>query len=210
MLLKQSIDDPDALRRVYEILIPREFTKLDEIVELVFSTAEDAKKTEEPPGPGETPQQVESDTKLGPKFTPVAFNALVANRVSEHLGVALLKRTRALFSSPDDRIRIVCAVSREHMGKAQKNYWFAFHPYQKVALEGAAEGFAAFGCGSPEHTFLIPINTFIPWLDGMNMTVNGDRAYWHVQIFEENGKSTLVRKKGIPRIDLAPFRLSQA
>jgi len=208
MLLKQSIDDPDALRRVYEILVPREFTKLDEIVELVFSTAEDAKKTEEGPDVEEALKPAEHVDKPGPKFTPVAFNASVAARVSQHLGVPLLKRTRALYSSPDEKVRIVCAVSREYVGKAQQNYWFAFHPHQRDVLAGAEQGFAAFGCGSPEHTFLIPIGTFTSWLDGMNMTTKeNERFYWHVQIFEEDGKSTLVRKKGVPRIDLAPFRI---
>jgi hypothetical protein len=196
MLLKQSIDDPDALRRVSEILVPREFTKLDEIVELVFSTAEDAKKIEEPPEVEEAPRHAEPADKQGPKFTPVAFNALVAKRVSEHLGVPLLKRTRALFSSPDEKVRVVCAVSREYAAKAQQNYWFAFHPHQKDMLVSAEQGFAAFGCGGPEHTFLIPINTFAGWLDGMNMTIKeNERSYWHVQIFEEDGKPTLVRKK---------------
>ena len=44
MLLKQKLDDPAIIRKIYEILVPREFTKLDEIVELVFSTAEDIKR----------------------------------------------------------------------------------------------------------------------------------------------------------------------
>lgn len=208
MLLKQSVDDPDALRRIYEILIPREFTKLDEIVELVFSTAEDAKKVEDVPDAAEDQTHAESAEKPDPKFTPVAFNGLIAERVSKHLGAPLLKRTRALFSSPDERIRVVCAASRAYFGKAQQNYWFAFHPHQKDALVGAEQGFAAFGCGSPEHCFLIPIETFFGWLDGMNMTLKEDRHYWHVQIYEEDGKATLVRKKGQPRIDLDPYRVA--
>ena len=152
MLLKQSVDDPDALRRIYEILIPREFTKLDEIVELVFSTAEDA-KLEDLPAAEDDHQSPESAKTPEAKFTPAAFNALIAERVAAHLGTPLLKRTRALFSSPDDSVRVVCAASRAYVGKAQQGYWFAFHPYQKEALESAHQGFAAFGCGSPTNTF---------------------------------------------------------
>ena len=207
MLLKQSVDDPDALRRIYQILVPREFTKLDEIVELVFSTTEDAKKAEELPDIDETLQPSGQGTKSAPKFTPVAFNAQVAARVSTHLGVPLLKRTRALYSSPDETVQVVCAVSRLHTGKAQQSYWFAFHPHQRDVLASAERGFAAFGCGAAEHTFLIPIGELATWLDGMNMTTKeNERSYWHIQIFEDGGKATLVRKKGVPRIDLARFR----
>jgi len=163
MLLKQSVDDPNALRRIYEILIPHEFTKLDEIVELVFSTAEDAKQLESVPDEvGEHPS-AEGAKSAEPKFTPVAFNALIAERVSKQLGVPLLKRTRVLFSSPDETVRVVCAASREYTDRSQQGYWFAFHPNQKDALESAQRGFAAFGCGSPSDTFLIPIATFATW-----------------------------------------------
>ncbi|MCC7218121.1 MAG: hypothetical protein IT517_15190 [Burkholderiales bacterium] len=208
MLLKQSVDDPDALRRIYEILIPREFTKLDEIVELVFSTAEDAKQIEDVPETEDEHQHVESVKATEPKFTPVAFNALIAERVARHLGTPLLKRTRALFSSPDESIRVVCAASRTYTGKSWQGYWFAIHPHQKEALEGAQRGYAAFGCGSPANTFLIPLADFAGWLDGMNMTLKEDRPYWHVQIYEEDGNPTLVRKKGTPRIDLTQYRIS--
>ena len=92
--------------------------------------------------------------------------------------------------------------------RSQQGYWFAFHPHQKEALDGAQQGFAAFGCGSPANTFLIPIKTFAAWLDGMNMTVKEDRSYWNVQIYEDDGKPSLVRKKGTPRIDLAQYRLA--
>lgn len=206
MLLKQSVDDPDALRRIYEILIPREFTKLDEIVELVFSTAEDAKQVEDIPE-AEEDHRADTQKTTGPKFTPVAFNALIAEKVSRHLGVPLLKRTRALFSSPDESVRVVCAASRAHTGKAQQNYWFAFHSHQKEALDGAQRAFVAFGCGSAATTFLIPMTSFADWLDGMNTTLKVDRPYWHVQIYEEDGKPTLVRRKGIPRIDLTQYRV---
>jgi hypothetical protein len=205
MQIKESVDDPDTLRRVYELLIPREFTKLDEIVELVFSTAEDAKKTEESPEePVSEPTRV---PKEGPKFTPVAFNDLVAERVSDHLGIPLLKRTRALYSSPDELIRVVCTASREYSEGTHRGYWFAFHPHQKEALEAAKGGYSAFGCGSPDLVFLIPIATFSTWLPGMNMTTKETRAYWHVQIYLENGKPTLVRKKGQPKLDLSEYRL---
>jgi len=207
MQIKESVDDPDALRRVYELLIPREFTKLDEIVELVFSTAEDAKKTEElpdEPGPVAEPSPMQ---KEGSKFTPVAFNDLVAKRVSDHLGMPLLKRTRALFSSPDELTQVVCTASREYSEGAHRGYWFAFHPHQKDALEAASRGYAAFGCGSPSLVLLIPIKKFSTWLPGMNMTTKETRAYWHVQIFLEGGKPTLVRKKGQPKIDLIEYQL---
>ena len=39
--VKEELEDPTIVKRIHEILIPREFTKLDEIIELLFSTASD-------------------------------------------------------------------------------------------------------------------------------------------------------------------------
>jgi hypothetical protein len=44
MTLKEDIENPQIISQISEILIPREFTKLDSIIELVFSAAEDASK----------------------------------------------------------------------------------------------------------------------------------------------------------------------
>ena len=43
MSLKEEFENPEIIKRISSILIPREFTKLDEIINLVFSTAEDVK-----------------------------------------------------------------------------------------------------------------------------------------------------------------------
>lgn len=212
MMLKQSLDDPTTLKRIHQILLPREFTKLDEIVDLVFSTAEDAKATEEeiPTPPLEATAAGEPDTgppeAKGPKFTPVAFNSEVAARIASAKGIALLKRTRASFSTPDDETVIVCSVSKEHKDP-RPNYWFGFHPHQRELLEESKHGYVAFGCGSPELIFLIPIGDMAPWFEGMNVTENDERFYWHIQIAEEGGKHVLVRRQGQPRIDLTPYRL---
>ena len=203
MHLKESIDDPDTLRRIHEILMPREFTKLDSIVDLVFSTAEDAKSIDDIEIPG-----AKSSSKDGPKFTPVAFNDLCAQRVSLHLKRPLLKRTRAYFSSPDDETQVLCAVSRRYEESKYPNYWFAFHPHQRNQLTQAKNGYVALGCGSPELIFLIPIANFSSWLDGMNVTKKGEKTYWHVQIFQEGDKPILVRKKGQPRINLLQYQLN--
>jgi hypothetical protein len=212
MKLKQSLEDPDAVRRIYEVLIPHEFTKLDEIVDLVFSTTEDAKQTEAIAA--DTPVSVSPSTTTGEptarKFTPVAFNSLIAQRVSDHLGTPLLKRTRALFSSPDDSTRVQCVASREYLSSGSPGYWFAFHPHQRDALNGAKQGYVAFGCGSSELIVLVPIKTFLPWTDGMNVTELENRMYWHVHMSRDGNRFELDRRKGQPRIDLAPFVMGSA
>lgn len=209
MMLKESLDDPKTLAQIHQLLLPREFTKLDGIVDLVFSTAEDAMGSQdltEGVNVSAEKDSVPAGTEeAGPKFSPVSFNAEVAKNVSEKLGLPLLKRTRATFSSPDESTVVVCSVSKEYGEGKKSGYWFAFHPHQKQQLEAAIKGYVAFGCGSASRVFLIPIGELSGWLSGMNVTEKEDRFYWHVQISQDQGEFWLVRKQGQPKIRLNDF-----
>jgi predicted DNA-binding ArsR family transcriptional regulator len=48
MTLREEVEDSRTLQMIQNILFPMEFTKLDEIVNLVFSAAEDVKQQKEP------------------------------------------------------------------------------------------------------------------------------------------------------------------
>jgi hypothetical protein len=201
LALKEEVGDPIIIRKIHEILIPREFTRLDEIADILFSTAEDIKQVDVAGGADEGEKE---PGEKKPKFTPVAFHDACIERIQKHINQVLLKRSRATFSSPDNSMAVICAVSKRHVGGG---FWFAIHPHQKEFLEASAHGFVAFGCGSPEKVLLIPASDFTPWLSGMNVTQDKDRFYWHVYILEEGDNLILHRKKGEKKIDITGYLL---
>lgn len=188
MLLKQSIDDPVIIRKMYEILVPREFTKLDEIVELVFSTAEDVK--EEQPAEGET----EAGLTIS-KGTPVSYHSECMEKVEHYLNKSFIPRTRVLYSTGNNDIAIVCIVSREYVSRNRTGYWFGFHPYQEEFLTSAEKGYVALGCGTKDTVLLIEFNIFAKWLKDMNKTERTNRFYWHVHIDREDQRLILRLRK---------------
>jgi hypothetical protein len=205
MSIKEEVEDPLIIQRIHSILIPREFTRLDEIADILFSAAEDIKQ-EEVVTIGE---EVSVDKKSKePKFTPVAFHDACNSRIQIALGETLLKRSRAQYSTPDKSVIVNCAVSKEHTPDTNPNYWFAFHPHQKESLQSAPKSFVAFGCGTSKRVLLIPFSDFNSWLGGMWTTQKDDRYYWHVVIYRKGDKYTLHRKKGEKNIDLTPYILA--
>jgi hypothetical protein len=131
--IKEDVEDPIIIERIHSILIPREFTRLDEIANILFSAAEDIKQE---PAPDEETKTREEDAKsTEPKFTPVAFHDACIVRVQKYLGENLIKRTRASYHTSDKTIRVNCAVSKEHDPDKHPNYWYAFHPHQKEYLK---------------------------------------------------------------------------
>ena len=199
--LKEEVEDPATVRRIHSILVPQEFTKVDGIIDLVFTAAEEVREADEPDEDDDEP------TTRKPKFVPVSFHDACAARVAAHLGSKLVRRSRATYDSPDSSLTVICAVSREHPAPGGASFWYAFHPHQREALKKGARSFVAFGCGSEAVVLLIPFQDFDKWLVGMNMTKKEDREYWHVHVFDENQKYVLHRKKGQQRIDLTKYLL---
>jgi hypothetical protein len=205
MYIKEDVEDPVLVQRIHAMLIPREFTRLDAIAELLFSAAEDIKQEEED---AKVVDEIpEHEVPHQPKFIPVAFHDACVQRVQAKLGVPFVKRTRAGYSSPDKKIALICSVSKEHDSETSPNYWFAFHPHQRDFLEQHEKSYVAFGCGSGKRVILIPFSAFKPWLVGTWTTTKEERTYWHVLIYRNGETYTLRLRKGQKPVDLTPFLL---
>jgi hypothetical protein len=196
--VKEELEDPQVVGKIRQILRPKEYTKIDEIIDLVFSTAEDVKKEEN------LQQGIQSE-EGEKKFTPVNFREECITRVQSKLKTILVKRSSALYSSADEKTAVFCLNSREYGSESQPRYWFAFHPHQKETLSKYPNGYVAFGCGGPQRVILIPANDFVPWLKRFHVTNLGDRMYWHVRINCDDNKISLVTKAGETHPDITKF-----
>jgi len=202
MFLKLEVDNPQIIKRMHEILIPKEFTKLDQIVEILFSTAEDIKDVEL-----EEDENIETIQK--PKFRPVSFNEACADRIEKHLNIRLNKQSKAFYSTTDGKVAVNCAVSKQHIQAGALQYWYAFHPYQKDRLEKYDTPYVAFGCGSEKKVVLIPFQIFTSWLNAFNTTQKDDKFYWHIKIKTDGNSFVLLRKGGEEPVILSEYILPE-
>jgi hypothetical protein len=203
MLVKERVDDPATIHRIGGILKPREFTRLDEIVDVVFSTAEETVDRESEVSEAEAEDSEE-------RTTPVAFHGACVAWVEEHFGKRLVRQTRSSYATPDGDFTIVCAVSKTHDVLDHPSYWFAFHPYQKTILEGGGEAYLVLGCGSAKKILAIPASELFAWLPDMWITQREDRFYWHIRVHEEGERYTWDRKRGLGRVDVTRHVLPEA
>ena len=151
MNLKEKLDDPVTVSKIRQLLVPKEFTRLDAIVNIAFLTAADITADEAEEAVDAVPAP-----KPGAKFTPVAFHTACIDKARLHLRVPLIKTSRSMYGTADKAVGVVCIVSREHGTSTSPNYWYAFHPHQQEFLRGFGAAFVVLGCGSPERTLLVP------------------------------------------------------
>jgi len=208
MKLKETLDDPATIRRICEILIPREYTRLDEIVDLVFSATEEAQQEEPEIDQGEGTLLATTPARNGVK--PAAFYDACIAKVNRQQQLTLIRQSRSTYASPDGSARAVCVVSKEHSGHGRtESYWFAFHPHQNEFLSAGNQSMLILGCGTPERVLAIPYGIVKSWLDDLWTTQreNGE-SYWHIRLHRNGDHLSLDRKKGKGRLDVNAYRVS--
>ncbi len=209
MKIRQDLDSPSVEERIRAVLIPREYTRVDEIIDLVFSTAEDIlEETPDELGADDEVEFAPEEKKSKEREKPVSFNLACVERIGKSLNVELTKQSRVIFGDVDSGLMITCAVSKEYRNAGGLGYWFAFHEHQLQKLSEAPSAYACFGCGSPDQIAILPLAFIKAQLEGMNQTTREDgRLYWHVQIHNEGERWIMHRRKGCDWPDITSMML---
>jgi hypothetical protein len=208
--LKETLNDTKTIQQITELLKPREFTRIDRLIELIFVASQDLQI--------ETPTEDEIEEAASEKKTrkfsderpsPVNFNEACFMKVQDMLRVNLVKQTRVSYSNQDKSTALICAVSKEYEQGQFTKFWFAFHPHQQEFLNEFQNSYVAFGCGKHEDTLLIPFKEFEPFLQNCGTTENEERMYWHIVIHYRE-KKYLIGQPGQGRgsmTDITKYRV---
>jgi hypothetical protein len=211
--LKETLNDTKTIQQINELLKPREYTRIDKLIELIFLTSKDLQLTEQANEEVEEIDEVKTKKKKGKqvveKIAPVHFHDECLKIIQGKLNINLIKQTRSSYASKNKTTGLICSVSKSHQQTLYEKFWFAFHPYQKDFLENIENSYVSYGCGSPNNTLLIPYKEFEPMIKNFWTTENEDRMYWHVVIHFRNNKY-FIAQPGIEKgsmIDITKFKI---
>jgi len=135
--LKENADGPDTGKKIRSLLTPMEYTRLDRVIDVVFTTAKDvetatvAESADEDVDQETTPPS--SETSKGTwQFTDShllqAKREQIVARFGRNRGVTFVKNSRALFWDAGHQQRLACTMSKRYVKPASYPYWYAFHP----------------------------------------------------------------------------------
>lgn len=216
--LKEGAEEPETGRKIRSLLSPMEYTRLDQMVDVMFTTAKDVETaagaevgTEESPGEAESEPGRPKSTW---EFTDAALLQAKRDEIISALGakesVALIRRSRALFWNADHTIRGAVTISKRYARKGGPSYWYAYHPQWREFLNEAQRGYVVLGCMDRNEAFAIPAATLHAVLDSLNTTEKEDGSlYWHLHLFEDpSGALSLTLPKQKDSLQLTPFRLA--
>lgn len=185
---KERTEDPTT-RKIHDLLVPFEYTRLDQISDVVFDVSEDATVVQDTRAPASVedagtglkaglskPAEEQDDIEL----TRRRIVAAVSRKYRP-----IVKKSGALYWSIDKDLRVAIGVSSHYENRSWP-YWYAYHPQWDAFLQSAATGFYVLGCVDLKVAYAIPFERIHGWLTRLRTTTKGNRLYWHVDL-EANG-----------------------
>ncbi len=213
--IKETTDSNQTVEKMRRLLIPTEFTRLDKLIDVIFTTAQDVESAVKADS-GEKPVDDEESSNEEPsrwQFTdPKTLNAKrekILTGLSVKLAVNFIRYSRALFWDASHKIRVAVTLSKRYeRKKGQAPYWYAYHPQWDNFL-GDGDGYLVLGCVDLDVAFAIPVETLRQWLPSFLTSQSKDGAYWHVKLVEQFPQQyaiSLPRNRSV--ISLMPFQFS--
>jgi hypothetical protein len=231
VLLKENTEAAETGLKMRSLLTPIEYTRLDRMVDVMFTTATDV---EEPEMEEQADQEAASattafhTTKTAPAIVTAAdvvatskgtwhftdAQLLQAKRedVIAALGrreaASLVRKSRALYWNAQRDVRAACSMSKRYTGKNQAPYWYAYHPQWDTFLGEGDRGFFVLGCMDRETAFAVPHAAMKPLLPALHTTTTKSGiTYWHIHLIE-HGAGLAISVPKSTSLELAPFEVA--
>jgi hypothetical protein len=214
--IREKSDDLSTVNQIRRLLQPFEYTKIDKIIDVIFTTAVNVESQQEIEQEDQaSPGDVADEHDIGKQIRtePDRLNAKRQETIDWFAflrGKELVKRSKTLFWSPDKEFRVCCAVSKRYEAKGDyQPYWYAYHPSWDAFLAEGKEGFFILSCMDRNEAFAIPYSWIEQNKKNLNMTDRGDRSYWHVPVTTvESGKLAINMSKIQEKTLLEPYRFA--
>jgi hypothetical protein len=212
--IKESADSQETVSKIKKLLTPIEYTRIDELVDVVFTAAKDVETSvETESGEKDISDSDVSETKQGHTqvVTPSEIlqekrNAIVKT-MGMKLGSNLVKKSRATYWNSDHTTRLACAISKRYANSGSMKYWYAYHPSWDSFLAEGDSGHFALGCVDLDVVFALPLSTIRENLDFFHITERKDgKSYYHIKILEpDNGQYFLQLPKNDTDLPLSEY-----
>ena len=142
--------------QIHHIFLPMEYTRVDPIVKMMFTTSEDKDEVEEFEGNEPT-----EGSKRKKDATPQAVMAEKRKKIAEAFAkdqneTTLIRRKIALFSDSSNSLRIAISVSKRYEESPSQQYWYSYLAPMRSFMEDADSAFMIYGCIDKNEAYAIP------------------------------------------------------
>lgn len=198
--------DLDTIKLIHEIMVPFDNIRLDKIIDIVFSVSKNAQEDREEElveGVIDDENNVQSDEK-NHKTSPTevaALRAKIMESLKNKYG-SMVKVSRALYFTPDQKVRTVITISKKYEGKVPC-WWYSYHSDWDDFLSKGESAFFVIGCNGTDAAYAIPYEWMHQRTDFLHKTEGDGKTHWHIYPFlnQSGAMAIQLRNKKIEEIE---------
>lgn len=192
--LKENAET-ESVSKIHELLVPFEYTKLDRIIEIAFTVAEDTSNAFQEEQPVETLTAADKDDE-GQKQHRTPQDVIAAIRANIIVALStkyapMVKKSRALYWNTDKSVRAVVTVSKQYANSG--GYWYAYHESWDKFLAEAVQGFYVLGCIGRNEAYAVPFQWIHSKLEQLNVTERERNKHWHISLESSDNVRLVLR-----------------
>jgi hypothetical protein len=190
--LKENTEDPQTGLKIRNLLTPMEYTRLDGMIDVMFTAAKDVESASAVDADDNDPLQAQAAQRKQKGSWDFTDSQLLQGKrdqivaaAGRHMGAALIKKSRALYWDASHGKRLACTISKRYTKRTTNPYWFAHHPQWQTFLSEGQEAYLVLGGMDLPFAFAVPLQVMSSVLDALNTTTKEDgQIYWHIHIAE--------------------------
>ncbi|MBS1705409.1 MAG: hypothetical protein JST40_06015 [Armatimonadetes bacterium] len=190
-------------RRIESILRPIEYTRLDQIIDLMFAAVTETEEDQVDEINRSSAAQRTSihQDRTAPEDLEITRSKILST-IESKTGLTLVRDSRAKYKDIGGALRVVCTISKVY---EDNGLWYAYHPKWDIFLSECANGVLALGIATEDFFFEIPRPMLAAELRHLGTTGSvAEDGYWHLVIQHRQGSYYLYRS-GVPALDLMPY-----
>ncbi len=209
--IKEKTGEENALASIRSLLMPFEYTRIDEIIDIIFTLTQGARPFPSLNPSDDFPDIPKPNGKTVRNRTPSqAINELrhrIIKALSNSLAINFVAHKQALFWTLDQRTRVSCVISKRYEGGY--NYWYSYQSLQDKFLVEGEIGYYVLGCIDKQVAYAIPYPFITSQLPNLNTTIRDSAMYWHIKLEDskERGMLLILQGQG-KRLSLDEFKIN--
>jgi len=206
-----ELSDGPAADSLRNILLPQDYTRLDDLTALITNVINEAQQTSQ--------DQVEADesafVKTSDKKPENAY--MNAQSLTDQLRSSMVissiqslgklekasSRSRAQFVTKGGEIYFFLASKR--YSDTYQHFWYSIQHSWKEIWEQKGGGLVL-GLEGKQHFYIVDFITVLKWTKFLNETLKPDRQYWHLALKETDDKIEVLLSKSDSNFDIETFK----
>ena len=206
-----ELSDGPAADSLRNILLPRDYTRLDDLTALITNVINEAQQTSQDQAEADegaftkAAKEKAESTGIDARSLTDKLRSSMVNSSEQSLGKLekASPRSKAQFVTEGGQIYFFLASKR--YSDTYQQFWYSIQNSWKEVWEQKGGGLVL-GLEGKQYFFVVDYETVIKWTKFLNETLKPDRRYWHLALRETRDKIEVILSKSGDYYDIQTFK----